>query len=100
MIDILFAAHFVFILLLLSIPLWAEYWLKYAIYTPLVLSAAWIIFDGCPLTKLQDNLGEGKFVQYLIGGISSEQSVRISNFTLLLITVLSMWRLCPKIIPW
>lgn len=97
--DTLFILHLVFVLFFLSIPFWKLKYLIYGAYAPLLLATIWIIFDGCPLTKIQFNLNDEYFsrvlLQYIIPDISKESSARFSYYILLLVTVISMLRLCP-----
>jgi len=38
----------------MSIPFWKLKYLKYGIYAPIVLAIIWILFDECPLTRIQE----------------------------------------------
>jgi hypothetical protein len=98
--DALYVLHVIFIIFFLSIPFWEIKYLRYGIYAPLLLSTIWIIFNGCPLTKIQKNLDDETFSQVLLKiffpDISHETTVRISYYILLLVTIISYIRLCPK----
>jgi hypothetical protein len=96
--DLLFVLHLLIMALFASIPMWSHYYLKFGVYLPLLLSASWILFNGCPLTKAQTNLSSNSFTRevykYVIPNISNKQTVHINTFLLLLITVFGFRRLC------
>lgn len=98
--DALFILHLTFILFFLSIPFWKLKYLRYGIYTPIILATIWIIFNGCPLTLIQKDLNDEYFSRVLLRifypDISNESTVRISYYILLLVTIISYIRLCPK----
>ena len=100
MIDSLFILHLIFMIFFLSIPFWPLTYLKYGVYAPILLATIWIIFDGCPLTKIQAGLNDEYFarilLQYIVPNISKEATTRFSYYILLLVTVIGMIRLCPK----
>ena len=95
--DYLYVLHLLIMLLLVSIPAWPCYYLQYGIYIPLLLSASWILFDGCLLTKSQTNLNSNSFTReiydYIIPGISVKQAQRINTFMLIGITLFGIKRL-------
>lgn len=101
--DLLYGIHIVIILIFLSIPMWEAKYARYGVYAPIILAIIWIIFDGCPLTKYQPELGAGKFARVLIRPfwptISDEQTMRVSYLALLAITITSMWKICPETSP-
>lgn len=96
--DAVFILHLIFILFFLSIPFWKLKYLRYGIYTPILLATIWIIFDGCPLTQIQKDLNDEYFSRVLLRvfypNISDESTVRISYYILLLVTIISYIRLC------
>lgn len=98
--DAIFTLHIIFILFFLSIPFWNLKYLRYGIYAPILLSTIWIIFDGCPLTKIQKDLNDEYFSRVLLRvfypDISNEKTLRISYYILLLVTIIAYIRLCPK----
>ena len=101
MIDKLFILHFIFVIYFLSIPFWPIKYLKYGVYSPILLATIWVIFQGCPLTRYQHFLNDEYFAQILLKpiftNISKEQTTRVSHYILLLVTVVGMIRLCPKL---
>lgn len=103
MIDSLFFLHLVFIIFFLSIPFWPIKYLTYGVFAPVILATIWVIFDGCPLTKIQKGLNDEYFarilLQPLFPNISKEQTTRFSYFLLLVVTVIGMIKLCPKLLP-
>lgn len=103
MIDQLFILHFIFVIFFLSIPFWPLKYLKYGVFTPLILATIWIIFLGCPLTKFQKLLNDEYFAQILLKpifpNISKENTTRATHYILILVTVIGMVRLCPKLLP-
>ena len=96
--DILFILHFTFIIFFLSIPIWPIKYLRYGVYSPILLATIWIIFKGCPLTHVQQNLNDEYFsrvlLKYIYPDISDETTVRISYYILLLVTVIGFYRIC------
>ena len=101
MVDSLFILHLVFVIFFLSIPFWPIQYLIYGVFAPIILATIWVILDGCPLTKIQQGLNDEYFAQILLKpfrpNITKEQTTRFSYYILLLVTVISMIRLCPKI---
>lgn len=100
--DTLFILHLTFIIFFLSIPFWSLKYLKYGVFMPLLLETIWIIFKGCPLTKIQEDLNDEYFskvlLQNFIPDITNETTARFSNYILLLVTVIGMIRLCPSLL--
>lgn len=98
--DLLYILHVTFIVFFLSIPFWKLKYLKYGVYAPIVLASIWIIFDGCPLTRIQEDLNDEYFskvlLQNFIPDITRESTARASYYILLLVTVIGFIRLCPK----
>jgi hypothetical protein len=98
--DAIFILHLIFILFFLSIPFWNITYLRYGIFAPILLASIWIIFNGCPLTQIQKDLNDEYFSRVLLRifypDISNETTVRISYYILLLVTIISYVRLCPK----
>ena len=98
--DLLYILHVIFIVFFLSIPFWKLKYLKYGVYAPIILASIWIIFDGCPLTRIQEDLNDEYFskvlLQNFIPNITKESTARASYYILLLVTVIGFIRLCPK----
>lgn len=99
--DLLYILHVSFIIFFMSIPFWKLKYLRYGIYAPIILATIWIIFDGCPLTKIQEDLNDEYFskvlLQHFIPNISKESTARASYYILLLVTLIGCIRLCPNI---
>lgn len=97
--DLLYILHVTFIIFFMSIPLWKLNYLRYGVYAPILLASIWIIFDGCPLTKIQEDLNDEYFskvlLQNFIPDITKESTARASYYILLLVTVIGFIRLCP-----
>ena len=97
--DLLYILHVTFIVFFLSIPFWKLKYLKYGVYAPIILASIWIIFDGCPLTRIQEDLNDEYFskvlLQNFIPDITRESTARASYYILLLVTVIGFIRLCP-----
>lgn len=95
--DLLYALHLLIFLFICSIPFWNVKYLKVGVYIPIILVIIWIIFNGCPLTKVQKNLHGDSFTQnlyrYIMPSITSNQTNNVNTFTLLLITVVGLNRL-------
>lgn len=102
--DALYILHLTFIVFFLSIPFWKLKYLKYGAYMPLTLASIWIIFKGCPLTQIQEDLNDEYFskvlLQYFVPDITRETTARFSYYILLVVTVVSMVRLCPSLRVW
>lgn len=102
--DALYILHLTFIVFFLSIPFWKLKYLKYGVFMPLTLSTIWIIFKGCPLTQIQEDLNDEYFskvlLQYFVPDITRETTARFSYYILLVVTVVSMLRLCPSLRVW
>ena len=100
--DLLYILHVTFIVFFLSIPFWKLKYLKYGVYAPIILASIWIIFDGCPLTRIQEDLNDEYFskvlLQNFIPNITKETTARFSYFILLFVTVIGMLRLCPSLL--
>ena len=100
--DSIFILHLLFIIFFLSVPFWPIKYLRYGVFTPIILATIWIVFDGCPLTHIQRDLNDEYFsrvlLRYFIPNISNESTVRLSYYILILVTVIGFMRLCPKII--
>lgn len=98
--DLLYILHVTFIIFFISIPFWKLKYLKYGVYAPILLATIWIIFDGCPLTRIQEDLNDEYFskvlLQNFIPNITRESTARASYYILLLVTVIGFIRLCPK----
>lgn len=98
--DLLYILHVTFIIFFLSIPFWKLKYLKYGVYAPIILATIWIIFDGCPLTRIQEDLNDEYFskvlLQNFIPNITKESTARASYYILLAVTVIGFIRLCPK----
>ena len=63
--DAGFILHLIFIIFFLSIPFWKLQYLRYGVYTPIILASIWIIFNGCPLTQIQKDLNDEYFSRVL-----------------------------------
>lgn len=99
--DLLYALHLLFVVFFLSIPFWSKSYLIYGLYAPILLSTIWIIFDGCPLTRVQYNLNDEYFSRVLlekfIPNVTKETASRVSYYILLAVTLIAAIRLCPKL---
>lgn len=99
--DVLYALHLTFVIFFLSIPFWSKKYLIYGLYAPILLATIWIIFDGCPLTKIQYNLNDEYFSRVLlekfIPNVSKESASRFSYYILLCVTLISAIRICPQL---
>ena len=99
--DLVWVLHISFIMFFLSIPVWPIKYLRYGVFAPVLLSTGWIIFDGCPLTRIQRDLNDEYFskvlLQYLKPTITKEETARASYYILILVTTIGMIRLCPSV---
>jgi len=95
--DLLFFLHLLLSLSIFTIPFWPIRYLKYGVFIPLFISATWILFDGCLLSKLH-RIDSSSFTQnilrFFIPKASSRLSEHLNTFILLLITIISLYRLC------
>jgi len=99
--DTLYIIHLFLSLTLLTIPFWPLEYLQYGVYIPLIIATLWIIFNGCPLTKIQTNLNSDNFtkelLKYFMPNISTKYTEHINTFLLLFVTVIGFNRLYYKI---
>ena len=90
--DLLYVLHLLICLFICSIIFWNIKYLKVGVYIPIILVIIWIIFDGCPLTKVQKKLHGDIFTKnvykYIMPNITSNQTNFVNTFMLLLITVI------------
>jgi len=95
--DVLYIIHLLMTLTLLTIPFWSLNLLQYGVYIPLIISTIWIIFNGCPLTKIQTNLNSDNFtkeiLKFFMPSISTKYTEHINTFILILVTVVGFNRL-------
>lgn len=95
--DKLYVLHLIIMSVLFSIPGWPIDYLQYGVYLPLMLSASWITFNGCPLTKVQTNIKSKSFTReiydFIVPGISVKQAEHINTFMLIGITLIACKRL-------
>ena len=95
--DLIYALHVLIFLFICSIPFWNVKYLKVGVYIPLILATIWIVFNGCPLTKVQKNLNGDDFTmslyKHIMPNITSDQVNHANTFTLVLITVIGLNRL-------
>ena len=98
-IDILFVTHLLLQFIVLSIPFWSLTYLKYGVYIPLIISFLWLIFNGCPMTKMQ-SIGSNSFtyenMKLIFPDITKEYVDHILVFIFIFITVVGFRRLCKK----
>ena len=98
--DFLIIFHVFLSITFLTIPFWPYKYLQYGAYIPLLLSLIWILFNGCPLSKLHD-VDSSSFTKDLIRifypDVSDDFTEKFSTFLLLLITVISFYRLKNKV---
>ena len=92
----LFIIHLSLTFTLLSIPFWPLDYLKYGVYIPLIISIIWLLFNGCPLTLIQD-IESKSFTQEIlkpfIPNITTKHTEHFNTFLLLFITVIGFYRL-------
>ena len=95
--DLLYALHIFIFVFVCSIPFWSVTYLKVGVYIPLIIAIIWVIFNGCPITKVQTNLDGDSFAKNLykriIPKITNDQTNNINTFMLILITVIGLNRL-------
>lgn len=96
--DILLILHIILFFIFVSIPFWPLYILRFGVYIPLIISFIWLLFDGCPLTKMHADIDDDGFTRqlysYIISDISKKQVNHINTFALIAITVIGFQRLC------
>jgi hypothetical protein len=100
-VDILYVFHVFLSIVLLTIPFWPLEYLSYGVYVPFIISFIWIVFDGCPLTKIQSNLSSENFTQDLLKmyfpEITKQYTEHLNTFILIAITTIGFNRLLYKI---
>jgi hypothetical protein len=94
--DALFILHILLTITLLSIPFWSVDYLQYGVYIPIIISIIWLLFNGCPLTEIQ-NIKSESFIQEIlkpiVPTITTKQTEHLNTFVLLLITVIGFHRI-------
>ena len=95
--NIVYWLHLSFLIFFLTIPIWKVKYLKYLAYVPLILATIWIICGGCPLTHIQKDLNDELFSQALLKpifpNITEMEVLRGSYFILILISVISFYKI-------
>jgi hypothetical protein len=94
--DLLFWVHILLTFTLLTIPFWPIQYLEYGVYIPFILSIMWIIFGGCPFTRLH-KIDSSSFSQdvlsFFIPKPSEKLTEHVNTFILLAVTVAGFVRL-------
>lgn len=93
-----YLGHLIVVAFLISAPLWPKKQLKYTVWTPLLLSFIWVVFDGCPISKIHmDTDGEHDFlyswVHPLLPSLTRHQINELGYFFLLLQAYVGTYRL-------
>lgn len=99
--TLLFGLHLLILIAILVIPFLPRGWLIYAIYIPAIIAAIWLIFDGCPISHMQQDLkGEGfihhLFKLYISPTITANKVNNIVTALMTWITLLAALRLLKK----
>jgi hypothetical protein len=100
--TLLFWLHLLIIIAIIMIPFMPRGWLIYAIYIPAIITAIWLIFDGCPITHMQQDLKEGEgfihhlFKSYISPTITANKVNNIVTALMTWITLLTALRLLNK----
>jgi hypothetical protein len=98
--EILYITHLIFLLVLLSIPLWSTRYLKLGIILVYIVVASWVVFEGCPITNIQQELKGDTFTRNLISkiypSISRDQANHIIFLAFLTVVVISFIRICSQ----
>lgn len=97
--DFLFWIHLFMTFSLLTIPFWPIHFLEYGVYIPLILSILWILFNGCPFTRLH-KIDSSSFSQdilrFFIPNASDKLTEHVNTFILVAVTVAGFTRLNTK----
>jgi len=95
--EFIFLLHLLLSLSIFTIPFWPIRYLKYGAFIPLFISATWILFDGCILSKLH-KIDSSSFtldiLRFFIPNATLRLSQHVNTFILILITIISLYRLC------
>ena len=87
---IITVVHVLFVLFFLSLVFWPNCTLPYVVWVPFLLSVVWVVFDGCPLTRIDPALDDQVFMQVLarpfVGNVSNNTMAALTISTLLLVT--------------
>jgi len=102
--DIYYWLHIVVLVFILSIPFQPCAWIKYTMWTPLVLVIIWLIFKACPLTTMhKDKTNKHDFVESLVTKVVPKATKQdADNFTMLMLLIIAYsstyryWRKCPR----
>ena len=84
--------HLAFMLVLVSLVFWPPVTLPYVIWAPFLLSVVWLVFNGCPLTKIHADLDDQLFMQPLLrpffGHVSRERTSALAVSVLIIVTAI------------
>ncbi|MCI5151210.1 MAG: hypothetical protein D3916_17810 [Candidatus Electrothrix sp. MAN1_4] len=84
--------HLGFVLGILSLPFWPLKTIPFVIWGPFLLSVLWIKYDGCPLTKIHEELNDQLFSQVLLKpfwpSVSKKTVERFTYTILIFITII------------
>lgn len=86
--------HIFVIFVLGTLPLYPAKIMYIIRWLPIALVINWFIFDGCPLTKIDKNLDDREFVEYLISPIIKLSKQRVNN--LLYLFLFAVFFFCNK----
>ena len=96
MTNILYYIHLLVPLSILLMPLLPNKYLFYVFPYPIIYYFIWLIFDGCPLTKISQKNMENKdnfilsiFQKYINKNISEDQVNNITNIIICLSIIIS-----------
>ena len=95
----LYITHILVTVMILSIAFWPCRYLRHGVYLPLLISASWLLFDGCPLTIVsQSDTVRKTFTRDLLEHLFDIKLTEIQvghllTFLYLLVTVIGFHRL-------
>lgn len=94
----LYIIHLIILLGIISVPVWPLKLLKFGVFIPFGISLIWLIFDGCPISFMQDEL-EGKSIftydvlKRIMPNITEKQTENFLTAYLIFATLVSSYRL-------
>lgn len=98
--NILYYIHFLIPLTIIFMPLLPNKYLIYIFPYPIIYYFIWLIFDGCPLTKVsQKNMKDKEnfilplFKKYINKNITIKQTDLIINIIMALSIIISSYKL-------
>ena len=79
--------HLVFIIFFITLPLYPAKYMYIIRWIPIALLINWFIFEGCPLTIMDNNLNDEGFIEVLVKPFVKLSRKRIEILTYIFLFV-------------